>query len=81
MRALVLSWGMGKEQPSASDSERKAPVRRNVSTRRVASPLRERWSRGANPLRAPAIAMEARQGGDACGSVHDSAAIAQGEPQ
>ena len=28
-----------------------------------------------------AIAMEARQGGDACGSVHDSAAIAQGEGQ
>ena len=28
-----------------------------------------------------AIAMEARQGGDACGSVHDSAAIAQGGGQ
>ena len=37
--------------------------------------------RAVNEHTLAAIAMEARQGGDACGSVHDSAAIAQGEPQ
>jgi hypothetical protein len=56
MRALVLRWGIGEKQPSAPDSERRAPARRNASTRSAVIPLHNRRSRGANPLRAPALA-------------------------
>lgn len=77
MRALVLSWGIGDEQPSAPDSEQETPVRRTASTRRVASMLRERWSRGASPLRAPSILKQAVRG---CEPALPRATVASADP-